>query len=152
MVPPVVFLAWNIFHDVKRPIAEIEPSDLVGNGGMDLDPRLAVFHIRRDASRQGLVHRMPNLQAWAERLPAKAEVVVLDLEQVNQIDANSVLELRAVLHRMRDQHRHLILAGLSHGQVEQLRSATGDVLDPRDVCPDLELAIAKGLNLLSGQG
>jgi anti-anti-sigma regulatory factor len=94
---------------------------------------------------------MPNLLAWAERLPGSADVIVLDLEQVNQIDANSVLELRAVLGRMRAQNRHLILAGLSHEQVEQLRRAgTGEALDPRDVCPDLELAIAKGLNLLDG--
>jgi len=149
MVPPVLFLAWIIYQDVRRPIAEIEPSTLVGNGGLNLDPRLAVFHLRRDTGRQGLVHRMPNLQAWAERLPPAADVVVLDLEQVNQIDANSVLELRAVLGRMKSQNRHLILAGLSHEQVEQLRRAgTGDALNPRDVCPDLELAIAKGLNLL----
>lgn len=151
MIPPVLFLAWIIYQDVKRPIAEIEPSSLVGDGGLGLDPRLAVFHLRRDAARQGIVHRMPNLLAWAERLPPTADVVVLDLEQVSQIDANSVLELRAVLGRMRAQNRHLILAGLSHEQVEQLRRAgTGDALDPRDVCPDLELAIAKGLNLLDG--
>lgn len=156
MIPPVLFLAWIIFQDLTRPIAEIEPSTLVGNGdaaGLNLHPRLAVYHLRRDTGRQGIIHRMPNLQAWAERLPRDADVVVLDLEQVARIDANSVLELRAVLARMRDQKRHLIIAGLNHEQVDQLRRAgTGDALDPRDVCPDLELAIAKGLNLLSGHG
>lgn len=152
MVPPVLFLAWIIYQDVTRPIAEIEPSALVGDGGLGLDPRLALYHLRRDAARQGVVHRMPNLLAWMERLPATADVVVLDLEQVHRIDANSVLELRAVLARMRGQNRHLILAGLSHEQVEQLRAAgAGDALDPREVCPDLELAIAKGLNLLTGR-
>jgi len=154
MTPPVLFLMWIIYLDLRRPIAEIEPSSLVGDAGLGLHPRLAVFHLRRDASRQGIVHRMPNLLAWAERLPPAADVVVLDLEEVNQIDANSVLELRAVLGRMKSQNRHLILAGLSHEQCEQLRRAgTGDALDPRDVCPDLELAIAKGMNLLeAGDG
>lgn len=152
MVPPVLFLAWIVYQDVTRPIAEIEPSDLVGNGGLGLDPRLAVYHLRRDAERQGVLHRMPNLLAWMERLPASAEAVVLDLEHVSQIDANSVLELRAALTRMREQGRHLILAGLNHEQVDQLRRAgAGDALDPREVCPDLELAIARGLNLLAAR-
>jgi hypothetical protein len=94
---------------------------------------------------------VPNLQAWAERLPPSTDVVVLDLDHVNQIDANSVLELRTVLSRMKSQDRHLILAGLSHDQVDQLRRAgAGDALDPREVCPDLELAIAKGINILRG--
>ncbi|MBX3402487.1 MAG: DUF1275 family protein [Phycisphaeraceae bacterium] len=152
MVPPVLFLAWIIYQDVTRPIAEVEPSDLVGAGGLGLDPRLAVFHLRRDAARHGVVHRMPNLLAWADRLHDATDVVVLDLEQVSRIDANSVLELRAVLARMRDQGRSLILAGLSHEQVEQIRAAgAGDALDPREVCPDLELAIAKGLNILGAK-
>ncbi len=153
MMPPVLFLAWIIYQDVRRPIAEIEPSTLVGEFGLGISPRLAVYHVRRDTTRQGPIHRMPNLQAWVERLPRSADVVVLDLDQVNQIDANSVMELRTVLNRMRDQQRHLVLSGLTHDQVEQLRRAgTGEALDPRDVCPDLELAIAKGLNLLERDG
>lgn len=153
MVPPVLFLAWIVYQDVVRPIAEIEASELVGGLGDGLDDRLGVFHLRRDATRQGKVHRMPNLLAWAERLPESVEVVILDLGEVTAIDANSALELRAVLRDARAHRRSLIVAGLTHEQVEALRRAgAGEALDPSQVCPDLELAIARGLTLLDARG
>jgi hypothetical protein len=116
---------------------------------MELDDRLAVFHLKRDKDRQGRVHRMPNLLVWAERLPAAAKVVILDLGDVRQLDANSALEICALLRLTRRQGRELILSGLTSVQFEQLREAgAGDGLDYEHVCPDLELAVARGMNML----
>jgi uncharacterized membrane protein YoaK (UPF0700 family) len=149
MFPPVMFLLWIIFQDIRRPIVEIEPSDLVSDGQLGLDERLAVFHLKRDKGRQGRVHRMPNLLVWAERLPAIAKVVILDLGEVRLLDANSALEICALLRLTRRQARELILSGLTNEQFEQLRKAgAGDGLDYEHVCPDLELAIARGMNML----
>lgn len=149
MFPPVMFLAWIIYQDVTRPIVEIEPSDLVSNRELGLDERLAVFHLRRDRERHGKVHRMPNLLAWAERLPEKTRVVILDLGDVKLLDANSTLEICALLRLTRRQDRELILSGLTGEQFEQLRKAgAGDGLDYEHVCPDLELAIARGVNMI----
>jgi uncharacterized membrane protein YoaK (UPF0700 family) len=148
MFPPVLFLIWIVYQDVVRPIAEIEPSTLV-TGDHALDDRLAVFHLRRELGKPNGTHRMPNLQAWADRLPPAARVVILDLGGVTRLDTNSALELRAVLAQMRRQGRQMLLAGLDHAQVTQLRRAgVGDLLTPDQVCPDLDLAIAQGLNLL----
>jgi hypothetical protein len=151
MFPPVLFLSWIIYQDLARPIAEIEPSDLVGNGaGIDLDKRLAVFHLRRGKGKSGRVLRMPNLTTWVERLPETTSVVILDMGDAAQIDQNSALEVRGVLSRLRHEGRHLVLAGLSPEQYQQLRAAaTGDLLSPLNACSDLEIAIARGLNLLT---
>lgn len=157
MFPPVLFLLWIVYQDITRPIAEIEPSDLVGGeNGIDLDDRLVVYHLRRDSGRtrkalRAKVHRMPNLSAWVDRVPAHVRVLILDLGDAAAIDHNSALELRNVLARLKSEGRALVLAGLSPEQYQQLRkAATGDLLSPLNACSDLELAIARGLNLLEG--
>ena len=59
------------------------------------------------------------------------------------------MELRGAIARLRGQGRRFVLAGLSLGAIEELRNAGGaDLLDPSSACPDLELAIARGLMLL----
>jgi len=157
MFPPVLFLLWIVYQDITRPIAEIEPSDLVGGeNGIDLDDRLVVYHLRRDSGRtrkalRAKVHRMPNLSTWVDRVPAHVRVLILDLGDAAAIDHNSALELRNVLARLKSEGRALVLAGLSPDQYQQLRkAATGDLLSPLNACSDLELAIARGLNLLEG--
>lgn len=149
MFPPVLFLLWIIYQDVSRPIAEIEESDLVDeSAGLGLPPELAIFHVRKDHDRAGKIHRMPNLLAWADRLPRSARVVILDLDEVTHLDENSAIELRAALRKMDSDGRAMVLAGLTPRQFEQLRDAAGGLLDPLDTCADLELAIARGLNVL----
>ncbi|MBX3385616.1 MAG: DUF1275 family protein [Phycisphaeraceae bacterium] len=164
MFPPVIFLIWIIYQDLAHPIAEIEPSTLEQFGGGDrpdaegqsaeplFDRRLAVYHVRRPESRKGRTHRMPNLLAWADRLPEHVRVVILDLAEVDRIDANSAIELCELVDRSRRQGRDLVIAGITPEQFEQLRStATGSnssALSPMNACSDLELAIARGLNVL----
>lgn len=151
MFPPVLFLLWIVYQDLTRPIVEIEPSELVSGSTIGTESRLAVFHLRRDRGRERSrrVHRMPNLLAWAERLPPEVRVVILDLGVVDQLDGNSALEVCALLRLTRTQNRELILAGIKPDQFAQLKAAgAGDGLDYDHVCPDLELAIARGLNML----
>jgi anti-anti-sigma regulatory factor len=75
--------------------------------------------------------------------------MILDLGDVTRLDANATEELRALLTRFSTQGRKLVISGMTGAQYEQLRRAgTGGMLDPMSVCPDLELAVARGLNLL----
>lgn len=173
MFPPVVFLLWIIYQDLTRPIAEIEPSSLVADTGLEVDDRLAVYRLKRkemgskeagsrdqDSSRRRLLgasaplpHRLPNLEDFQDRLPVAARVVVLDLMGVPAIDANSAMELAGLIERLRREGRTLLVSGLDHGQVEQLRrSGVGGVLSPEQVLPDLELAVARGVVLLERGG
>src|SRR4051812_33556781 len=146
MFPPVAFLLWIVYQDVTRPIAEIEPSDIIAAN--DLPSAIAVFHLRKDKGRSRGSHRMPNLLAWSERLPETTRVVILDLGAVTEITSNVTMELRAVLSRFATQDRRLVIAGLSHQQFEQMRESGAADLFEDDVCPDLGLAVATGLNLL----
>lgn len=160
MFPPVVFLLWIIYQDLTRPIAEIEPSSLVADTGLEVDDRLAVYRLKRRAEPEPrgrrarpMPHRFPNLEDFEDRLPAPARVVVLDLMGVPAIDANSALELAGLIERLRRSGRTLLVSGLDHVQVEQLRrSGVGGVLSPEQVLPDLELAVARGVVLLERGG
>jgi uncharacterized membrane protein YoaK (UPF0700 family) len=154
MFPPVLFLLWIIGQDVARPIAELEPSDLVGRSkGLDLPAALAVYHLRRGKNGGAGIHRMPNLLAWADRLPEATRVVILDLADVKQLQENSGLELRAALMKLESQGRRLVLSGITPEQFRQLQEAgAGDQLQVMDVCTDLELAIARGLMALEDLG
>ncbi|MDZ4831770.1 MAG: YoaK family protein [Phycisphaerae bacterium] len=155
MFPPVLFLAWIIYRDVRTPIAEIETSHLLGSDiDLQLPPSIAVFHMRKEKHRGDRAHRMPNLLAWADRLPATARVVVLDLGEHSSFDGNDAMELRAVLARFAEQHRRLVIAGVGGEQFHQIRHVAdaGHIdhgfLDPTNFCPDLELAIARALVLV----
>lgn len=154
MFPPVLFLLWIILQDLRTPICEIEPSVLVkgedGKGdGMDIPAALAVYHLRKDKDRQGKVHRLPDLLRWCERLPAHKRVVVLDLGDVTELDDNAALELRALVQLSRARGRELVISGMNGAQYHAMvQAGAGDVLDPTIVCPDLELAIARGLMFL----
>ena len=149
MFPPVLFLLWVIYQDVSRPIAEIEESELVGeDSDLGLPPEMLIYHVRKDQSRAGRIHRMPNLLVWADLLPAHAKVVILDLDEVTQLDENSAIELRAAVRKLDDQNRFLIISGVTPDQFAQLNAAAGGGLDPMSACSDLELAIARGLTRL----
>lgn len=152
MFPPVLFLLWIVYQDVVRPIAELEPSALVGESGYGLPREIALFHLRRDGVRGAKelrVHRLPNLVAWSEGLAREVRVVVLDLTDVTQLNADSAVELRALMERLRSERRGLILAGLTQAQYAQLREAgAGELLGPGRVHADLELALAAAFNLL----
>ena len=55
-----------------------------------------------------------------------------------------------LLASLERQGRRLVISGVSRAHFEQLRKASADqVLDYESVCPDLEFAIARGMNLLT---
>jgi uncharacterized membrane protein YoaK (UPF0700 family) len=165
MFPPVLFLLWIIVQDVRAPICEIEASDLLRGGadgggegasgdGGELtagSKRIAVFHLRKERGRGNRRHRMPDLLRWCERLPREKRVVILDLADAAELDANAALELRALLLQATRNGRRMVISGMNREQYQAMvRAGAGDVLDPTNVCPDLELAIARGLMLLDG--
>lgn len=152
MAPPVAFLIWIIVQDLRVPICEIEES-VTYAGVVGLPDGLAVYHVKRDSDRSGRVHRLPDLLRWCERLPMTKRVVILDLADVSDWDANAALELRALINQATGRGRRLIFAGVDVDRVRNLKAAgAGDALDAENVFPDLELAIASGLSSLEVRG
>jgi len=147
--PPVLFLLWIIFIDSTRPIAEIEALGERHAGDHGLPPEIAVFHIRRDTRRKGRSHRLPNLLTWADNLPDRVRVVVLDFDHVTALDDNAAMELMAAVGHLTQADRKLVIAGITASQYAQLESlGVVSRLAPLSIHADLDLAIARGLSLL----
>ena len=145
MIPPVLFLLWIIWQDTRAPIAAIEESSL-DRADLGLPASLAVYHLRRQNRK--VIHRLPDLQRWFERLPASKRVIVLDMSEASAIDDNAALELRAVVRQASVQGRSVVVAGLDAGHYAALLAAgAGDTLDASNICADLDLAIARGVML-----
>lgn len=145
MIPPVLFLLWIIWQDTHAPIAAIEESSL-DRADLGLPASLAVYHLRRQNTK--VIHRLPDLQRWFERLPTGKRVIVLDMSEASAIDDNAALELRAVVRQASVQGRSVVVAGLDAGHYAALLAAgAGDTLDASNICADLDLAIARGVML-----
>jgi len=108
MFPPVLFLAWIIFIDIHKPIAEIVPSTAFEQAGMS---GCSVFRIRADPKRPGINQRMPNLALWSSLLSPAIKLVVLDLSEIASISNNSLEELRTLAEQFKDEGRAIVVAG-----------------------------------------
>lgn len=150
MIPPVLFLIWIVYRDVRIPICEIEPMRKLKAGyGAVLPDSMAVFHLRKDRNRVGDVHRLPDLLSWCDRLPLSQRVVILDLKAATSLESNDALELSALIRQSAGRGRRIIIAGLSRQQYETMWADNpADAPSTDNFCPDLDLAIARGLALL----
>jgi uncharacterized membrane protein YoaK (UPF0700 family) len=147
MVPPVLFLAWIIWQDVSRPIADLEPEPLVAeSAGVPAPPNVAFFRMRCRGNRRGGLHRLPNMQAWADALDPDVDVAVLDLSEADDVELAGAEELRTVAERFHRSHRALVLSGVDIGRFESLRVAgLTQVMPLGSMTDDAELALAYAL-------
>jgi hypothetical protein len=54
-----------------------------------------------------------------------------------------------VIERFKSRHRELIISGITASQYKLLyKGGVLDVTDSENLCPDLEFAIARGIDLL----
>ncbi len=150
MVPPVLLLGWIVLMDLIRPIAELEESQHIKNlpDGEPIPPGIAVYHLRKTQRGLNRLHHMPNLIAWAERLPARVRVVILDMGHEARLNSNAALDLAAVHKLLDSQNRRLILAGLNEEEFARLRNAGLERLSQRDVTEGMEEALHRAVALL----
>jgi len=150
LLPPVLFLLWIVYIDATKPIAAIDESTIPdSNAESWLPPGLVVYHLRKHLNRKGKVHRLPDLDAWADRLPPGTRAAVLDVGDAVRIDAHAVHEFRAIVSRLRAAGCELIIAGLTTTSTSDLRGLIkGGGIKAANVCPDVELAIARAMALI----
>jgi uncharacterized membrane protein YoaK (UPF0700 family) len=146
-VPPVLFLSLLIWQDVKRPIAEIEPAEVVDaeSTGFTLPDGLSVYHMHKDRTRRGKLHRMPNLLAWVDNLPETDKVVILDLGSDADMDGNAALELGRMILRARQYGKKVILSGLTAHHARMIHKTNRELIQFGDLCPDMDLALAHAI-------
>jgi uncharacterized membrane protein YoaK (UPF0700 family) len=149
MFPPVIFLLWIIYQDIRVPISAIMPADVVIED-MGLPAAMAVFHVRSKSGTLRRAERLPDLLRWVERLSPEKRIVILDFGESAKIDEDAALELAAMIKSALSRGIHVILAGItSHHYSTMQEAGAGGTLDVTNVCPDIELAIARGFALLS---
>lgn len=155
--PPVLFLMWMIWVDWHKPIADVRELDLLADPELKmlglvkslLPPELGIYRLA--SGRHDEQHEAPNFQAWVDHLPDRCRVAVLCLSPLLRFDANSVLDLQEAVKRLREQDRQLLLAGVKPAHYKILdRHGVAELFGIENLCPDLEFAIARGIELLPG--
>jgi anti-anti-sigma regulatory factor len=85
-------------------------------------------------------------------MPGHWRVVILSLSPLLRFDSNALLNLEASARKLAQHDRRLVLAGVTPAQYRAIQSSTaGDVIDSENLCPDLEFAIARGIELVREQ-
>ena len=155
MLAPVAFLAFIVVMDRITPIADVREIDQLS------DPELKLYGIvkallpvelglyRLSHHRADQAHKPPDFHAWSELWPQHWQVVVLSLSKLTYFTTHSVADLSDVVDRMHADRRELVIAGITPKQFKVLeRGGLTDVLDTENFCPDLEFAIARGIELV----
>ncbi len=155
MAAPVAFLVAIIVMDRRKPIADVREIDLLG------DPELSAEGILRSLlpaemgiyrlshRRDDVAHRPPDFVEWLKRVPAERRVIVLAVSAMTRFDEESVLGLREVIGRMRGRGQELVISGLTEMQYRVLvEGGVLQVTDAENLCADLDVAFARGVELL----
>jgi uncharacterized membrane protein YoaK (UPF0700 family)/anti-anti-sigma regulatory factor len=155
MLVPIAFLAWIVFVDWWRPIADIRELDLLHDPDLRLQgvvstllpPEVVLY--RTSCVRHGSAHRAPNFQLWLDRVPDHCRVLVLAVSPLTRFDANAVMDLEAAVARLHRDGRKLILSGITTHQFKALDAlGVARMMDVNNLCPDLEFAIARSMAAL----
>ena len=153
LLAPVAFLLWIIFTDWRKPIADVRELDLLHDPEVSalgdirslLPPELGIYRLAHH--RTNAPHHAPDFQHWAERLPPHWRVVILAVSPLTHFDNEESLDLLAAVQALRAKRRDLIVCGVTRRQYKVLAGVgLADVLGLENFCPDLDFAIARGMN------
>lgn len=159
MLPPVVFLLWIILVDWRTPIADVREIDVLADHELKLHgivksllpEGLGVWRVL--CKHDGKWHKSPDFEHWTEILPSRWQVIVLALSPWMRLNGNALLNLAAATRRLESQGRHIILAGVTPPQYRSIESSdAGRAIPHENICPDLEFAIARGIELIRAGG
>jgi uncharacterized membrane protein YoaK (UPF0700 family) len=159
LLVPVGFLLGIILLDWWKPIAGVKELDPLSDPELKaagivkalLPAELGLFRLTHH--RTDRAHRPPDLVAWIELLPPHWRVIILAVSPRTHFDANSVLALCEVIKKLRSDRRELIICGMTAPQYKVfIRGGLTDVAEPENLCPDLEFAIARGIEVLRHLG
>jgi uncharacterized membrane protein YoaK (UPF0700 family) len=155
MLPPVFFLLGIVLIDWYTPIADVKELDLLSDAELRgigdvrniLPAGVGIYrltHHRRDA-----LHGAPDFQAWVERLPKHWRVLILAVSPLTHLDVDAVHDLAGAVRNLHENDRRLLLCGVTRTQFKLLKKhGFLDLLEVEDVCPDLEFAIARSIDLV----
>jgi hypothetical protein len=155
LLAPVLFLLWIILIDWWTPIADVREIDLSADSELAslglvkalLPTTLGIYRLSHH--RKDRVHHAPDFLHWVDRMPGHWRVIILAVSRLTHFDTEEALGLREAAMKLAGQRRRLVVCGLTTQQYRVLeRGGVTDVIEPEDLCPDLEFAIARGMTLV----
>jgi uncharacterized membrane protein YoaK (UPF0700 family)/anti-anti-sigma regulatory factor len=155
LLGPVLFLAYIVGVDYFTPIAdvrEIDPTQdkelkaLFGNIKSLLPPDVGIFRLAHHKS--GRYHQAPDFATWVDRVPSQWRVVILVISPLTQFDHDTAASLLTAVQRLKSDGRTLVISGMNRVQFKTLMECgLTKVIDLDNFVPDLEFAVARGMNL-----
>ena len=154
MLPPLAFLTWIVWVDLRSPIADVRELDaladvaVAGAGSLRelLPPSVGVYRVHA-VGRHG-THRAPDFQHWIERVPERWRIVVLCFNPSVRIDENSAHGLREAVASLRRRGRQLVIAGITREHYVAFERLGVFRAIARDlVWADVEFALARAVAL-----
>jgi anti-anti-sigma regulatory factor len=146
---------WVIYVDWSAPIADVREIDLLGDQELRLHgivksllpPELGIWRVF--CKHKGQWHKAPDFEQWIEIMPRQWQVIILALSPLTRFDVNAMMNLAAATRKLHEQERRLVLAGVTPVQYRSIaESEAARVIDRDNLCPDLEFAIARGIDLV----
>lgn len=160
LLAPVLFLAGLVVLDYRKPIAdvrEIDPTHDPEFAGLSaelkalLPPELGIFRLVHHKT--GQLHKAPDFAAWVDRVPRHWRVIILVVSPLTQFSLGSATSLLKAGQRLKADRRTLLITGMNRSQFKTLVDCgLTRVIDLDNFVPDLEFAIARGMNLVTTGG
>lgn len=155
LLAPIVFLAGLVFVDYQRPTADIRELDPLDDPDLSVKgifsqllPPDVCFYRATCQTRRGR-HRAPDFQLWVDRVPSHSRILVLAVSPHTRFNENAVMDLHCAVQRLKEQHRELILTGITTHQFRAIDAVGGArLINVANLCPDMEFAIARALSIL----
>ncbi|HQY88221.1 MAG TPA: YoaK family protein, partial [Tepidisphaeraceae bacterium] len=154
LAPPVAFLLFILYIDWREPIADVKEINRLADPELlqhGIAPSLLPSSIglyRLSPPPAGLKHHAPDFASWIAEVPARVSVCVLSLSPGLQLDHEAAASLTTIAGRLRDDGRRLILAQVSAQDFEVFGEIESkEPFDPKDLCSDLEFAIARAMSV-----
>ncbi|HYE19870.1 MAG TPA: YoaK family protein [Tepidisphaeraceae bacterium] len=163
MILPVGFLLFIVVMDFVKPIADARELDLLKDSELKafgivqslLSKELGIYRMGPYTTHGGAGHKgplkmsQPDFAGFVDRLHARWRVVILALTPLVRLSPNSLMELADAVGRMRKDGRKLIVCGITPVQWKALdKAGVLDELGEENVCPDLEFAVARAVEVL----
>ncbi|MCX5660331.1 MAG: DUF1275 family protein [Planctomycetota bacterium] len=160
LLPPVTMLCGILFLNWFRPITDVQELDvlndpeLAGHGIVKtmLPGNVGIYRFAGGARGAGkAAHRAPRFEAWAARVPAHWQVIILAISRHTRFDDHAVGDLATAIDRLKRQGRHLVLSGVTPSQYKALEKlGRRRRLDPQNLCPDIEFAVGRAMAIAHG--
>ncbi len=154
LLGPIGFLVVVIVIQLKLPTADIRELDVLSDPELKLHgivhsllpSELGLYRVTHDRRHH---FRAPSFSFWIDKLPPQKCAVILVLSPLMNFDSTSLINLKMAIDKLEASHRRLIIAGVSPTQYRKLaHEHLVERIGPQNVCPDIEFAIALGVEMV----